>query len=128
MRQQTYPGYDNDQWGGFTEIGRIIRDGKVFGFIPDDEQCKDWPRHRLEKLWEDVTNKWDEFSAMPGNLPPELREKHASIHAVALEKAKSLGWTPEEWLTASDFDGWIKEEDLDSVIPPEWLEQAERHR
>ncbi len=65
---------------------------------------------------------------MPGNLPQELREKHANIHAVALEKAKAMGWTPEEWLTASDFDGWIKEEDLDSVVPPEWLEQSERHR
>jgi len=37
MRQQNYRGYDDDMWGGFTEIGRIIRDAKVSGLIPQDE-------------------------------------------------------------------------------------------
>ncbi len=126
MRQKNYPGYDEDRWGGFTEIGRIIRDAKVFGLIAEDEQCKDWPRHRLEQLWEQVSAKWDEYGAMPSRLPPELRQRHEAIHAAALEKARAMGWTPEEWLSSSDFDGWIKEESLDALLPPEWLRS--RHR
>ncbi|GEM_PF-264729 len=128
MRQQNYCGYDEDLWGGFTEIGRIIRDAKVFGLIPEDEQCKDWPRHKLEQLWEQVTAKWDEHGVLASNLPDGLRQKHEQIHAAALEKAKAMGWTPEQWLTASDFDGWIKEEELEALVPPEWLQHQDRHR
>jgi hypothetical protein len=39
-----------------------------------------------------------------------------------------MGWTPEQWLTATDFQGWIKEEEMDEFIPPAWLVDADRHR
>lgn len=127
-RPDTYVGLDKDQWGGFTHIGEIIRNAKVFGFIAEDETCAGWRMDQLEALWDKVNEKWDEYGCMANKLPPELFERHERIHNDALEKAKSMGWTPNEWLTATDFQGWIKEEEMDEFIPPAWLADADRHR
>ncbi|MCH9741913.1 MAG: hypothetical protein K0U21_01765 [Proteobacteria bacterium] len=127
-RPQTYPGLDNDQWGGFTHTGEIIRNARIFGFIPENETCQGWRMDQIEVLWDKVNDYWDQHGAQANKLPPEVFSKFEQVHAAAMEKAKSMGWTPEDWLTASDFDGWIKEEDLDELIPPEWLERSDRHR
>lgn len=128
QRPESYVGLEDDKWGGFTHIGEIIRNAQVFGFIDESETCKGWPIHKIEELWDKVMDRWDEYGASAANLPTELFEKHERIHGVALEKAKSMGWTPDEWLTATDFHGWVKEEHLDELIPPEWLQNADRHR
>jgi len=127
-KPQTYPGLDNDQWGGFTHTGEIIRNARIFGFIPESETCQGWRMDQIEVLWDKVNDYWDKHGAQASNLPPEVFTVFERTHGEALEKAKAMGWTPEDWLTASDFDGWIKEEELDDLMPPEWLERAERHR
>lgn len=127
-KPQTYPGLDNDRWGGFTHTGEIVRNARIFGFIAEDETCKGWRIDQIEALWDQVNDFWDQYGSQANNLPPELFTKFEQTHAAALEKAKAMGWTPDEWLTSSDFEGWIKEEDLDALIPPEWLQSSERHR
>jgi hypothetical protein len=119
---------DKDQWAGFTHTGEIIRNARIFGFIDESETCQGWRMDQIEELWDKVNAYWDQHGAQANNLPPDVFTKFERIHAEALDKAKALGWTPEDWLTASDFDGWIKEEDLAGLVPPEWLERADRHR
>ena len=128
QRPQVYAGYDNDEWGGFTHIGEIIRNARVFGFIAEDENCTSWRMDQIEELWDKVNEEWDKYGCMANKLPPELFERHERTHNAALEKAKSMGWTPEQWLTATDFQGWIKEEEMDEFIPPAWLVDADRPR
>jgi len=128
QRPQTYAGMKNDEWGGFTHVGEIIRNAQVFGFISEDETCEGWAIHQIEELWDKVNDEWDKYGCMASKMPPELYERHERIHNEALEKAKSMGWTPECWLTATDFQGWIKEEEMSEFVPPAWLVDTDRHR
>jgi len=83
---------------------------------------------QIEELWDKVNEEWDKYGCMASKLPAELLERNERMHNDALEKAKSMGWTPEQWLTATDFQGWIKEEEMDEFIRPAWLVDADRHR
>ncbi|WP_197723374.1 hypothetical protein [Thiomicrorhabdus aquaedulcis] len=126
LKPLTYSGLSNDQWEGFTSIGQIIRDARIFGVINDDENCQGWRVDQIEALWEKINNKWGEYGCLASQLPPELQEKHERVHANALERAKELGWTPENWLTATDFQGWVKEEHMEEFLSPEW--ENSKHR
>jgi len=100
MTQNAYVGLNNDNDGGMTSIGKIVRDAMVFELIPEDETCEGWNLGRLNALLESVDIEWDKYGCQVSNLPPELFERHQRIHGDALEMAKKAGWSGE-----SETDG-----------------------
>ena len=95
MANKIYVGIFNDKFGGMTAQGSIIRDAWVFGIIPETETCEGWDYDRMQILYDKVSAAWAQYNLLPSLLPPELKERHAKIHAEAIERAKKLGWNPE---------------------------------
>jgi hypothetical protein len=91
---RTYAGIDNDDYGGMTPAGTIIRDAWVFGILPREETCRGWSPERLQGLYEQVWQAWEPYGHLASRLPPELAERHRQIHDEAIARAKSLGWSP----------------------------------
>jgi len=100
MTQNAYVGLNNDNDGGMTSIGKIVRDAMVFELIPEDETCEGWDLGRLNALLEKVDAEWDKYSCLVSQLPPELFERHQRIHGDGLKRAKKAGWSGE-----SETDG-----------------------
>lgn len=90
-----YVGIDDDDYGGMTPAGTIIRDAWVFGILPPEERCKGWAPGRLQNLYEQVWQAWEPYGHMASRLPPELAERHRLIHDEAIARAKALGWQAE---------------------------------
>ena len=95
-RPKTYVGINNEINGGMTTIGKIIRDGWVFGLIPETETCAGWAQGQIDVLLDKVNAEWDKYGLMVGQLPEALRERHRQIHDDAIVKAKAAGWTGEQ--------------------------------
>ena len=95
MAEQRYIGIDQDKYGGMTHLGQIVKDGWVFGLIPETETCAGWAPGQMQSLYERVTAAWDQYGHLPSRLPPDLRERHDRIYREAMERAKKLGWDPE---------------------------------
>ena len=91
-----YPGLDKDKAGAMNPTGNVIRDAWVFGIIPETETCEGWTVQGIESLYDKVTAAWEPYGHLVSNLPEELREKHSRIYAEAVERAKSLGWDPDQ--------------------------------
>lgn len=91
---ETYVGFYNDKHG-MTQLGRIVLDGWLFGFIPESEDCSGWGIGRMQVLMDRIEKEWDKYANLPSMLPPELRARHAEIYAKALALAKDKGWNPE---------------------------------
>lgn len=92
---ETYVGIDRDTNGGMTHLGRIVMDGWLFGFIPETETCAGWNAAQMQVLYEKVYAAWEPYGHLPGSLPPELRERHARIYAMAMAAARAKGWDPD---------------------------------
>lgn len=92
--KMTYAGFHHDKHG-VTMMGRVVLDGWLFGFIPETEDCAGWDLGRMQVLMEKVEAEWDKYSALPSRLPPELRERHAALYAMAVARARENGWDPE---------------------------------
>ena len=90
-----YPGLDEDENGGMTHLGQIVKDAWVFGLIPETEQCTGWSRSQMQALYVRVGAEWDKYGNLPSRLPPELAERHARIYAEAMARARQGGWDPE---------------------------------
>jgi hypothetical protein len=90
----TYVGLDNDQHG-ITQLGRIVLDGRVFGFIPDTEDCAGWDLGRMQMLMDKISMEWDKYANLPSRLPPDLQKRHTEIYARAMAVAREKGWNPE---------------------------------
>ncbi len=90
----TYVGLDNDQHG-ITQLGRIVLDGRVFGFIPDTEDCAGWDLGRMQMLMDKISTEWDKYANLPSRLPPDLQKRHTEIYARAMAAAREKGWNPE---------------------------------
>lgn len=97
--QKTYVGIDQDQYGGMSAMGAIVKDAWLFGILPEAETCAGWDVNRIQILYDKTQVEWDKYGCLASNLPPELRERHARIHAAAIERAKALGWEPEMYLS-----------------------------
>jgi len=97
--QKTYVGIDQDQYGGMSAMGAIIKDAWLFGILPETETCAGWDVNRIQILYDKTQMEWDKYGCLASNLPPELRDRHARIHAAAIERAKALGWEPEMYLS-----------------------------
>ena len=95
FREGRYIGIDNDMFGGMTDVGKIIRDAKVFSLIEDDQSCENWNLQGLDALLDKVNAEWDKYGCLVSNLPEELFERHQKIHGEAMEKARELGWDGE---------------------------------
>lgn len=94
MNDNLYPGFNNDKHG-LTQLGRIVLDGWLFGFIPETEDCAGWSIGRMQNLMERVQNEWDKYGNLPSRLPPELRQRHVDIYSRAMSAARDKGWDPE---------------------------------
>jgi hypothetical protein len=90
----TYVGLHNDHHG-ITQLGRIVLDGWLFGFIPETEDCVGWDLGRMQALMDRVGGEWDKYANLPSRLPPDLRQRHAEIYARAMTQAREKGWNPE---------------------------------
>lgn len=78
-----------------THIGMVIKDAWVFGLLPETETCEGWVPSQLQVLYEKVYATWEPYGHLPSRLPPELKERHARIHATAIEQGRTKGWNPE---------------------------------
>ena len=92
--QTTYVGFNQDNHG-ITQLGRIVLDGWVFGFIPETEDCTGWEIGRMQNLMEKVQTEWDKYANLPSRLPDALRQRHAEIYGRATDAARAKGWDPE---------------------------------
>ena len=95
MAQQSYVGIDQDENGGMTHLGRIVRDAWVFGILPKSEKCAGWEASQMQNLYEKVYEAWEPYAHLPSRLPDELRQRHTEIYAQAIMIAKSKGWDAE---------------------------------
>jgi len=95
-RPSEYIGVQNDDNGGMTTIGKIVRDAKVFGLIDDNETCEGWNFARMDTLLDKVNKEWDKYGCMFSSLPVELRQRHEKIHGEAMVNAKNAGWSGED--------------------------------
>ena len=93
--QDRYVGIDDDAFGGMTPTGIMIRDARIFELITEDETCAGWTRARLQVLYDETTKAWEPYGHLVSKLPPPLRERHEHIHGAAVERARSMGWSPE---------------------------------
>ncbi len=95
MNERRYVGIDQDDFGGMSEIGRIIRDAWVFGIIPETEKCSGWSEGQLQNLYNQVFEAWQPFGHLASQLPAELRVQHSRIYEAAIESARQKGWSGE---------------------------------
>jgi len=94
-KPQTYIGIDNDIHYGMTAIGKIIRDARVFGIIPETETCEGWRLSEIDALLDKVNAEWDKYGCMVSHLPDDLKQRHEKIHGIAIKEAKASGWSGE---------------------------------
>ncbi len=95
-RPNKYVGINNDEQGGMTTIGKIIRDAWVFELLPEDETCEGWTIDGINALLHKVNDEWDKYGCLVSNLPEELRERHQRIHDEWIAKARAEGWSGEQ--------------------------------
>jgi len=92
--QTTYIGFNQDHHG-ITQLGRIVLDGRVFGFIPETEDCTGWDLGRMQLLMDKVQVEWDKYANLPSRLPPDLLKRHGELYERAIQTARAKGWDPE---------------------------------
>ncbi len=95
MDAQSYVGLFNDENGGMTHLGQIVKDAWVFSLIPESEDCARWNASQMQMLYEKVHAAWERYGHLPSRLPEELRQRHKRIHEEAIARAKANGWDPE---------------------------------
>jgi len=93
-KNRIYVGLDNDNFGGMTPTGAIIRDAQVFQLIAEDETCAGWDAGRIQQLYDRVYEAWEPYGHLVSLLPSELLERHQRIYAAATARAKEMGWEP----------------------------------
>jgi len=93
---KNYVGLDADlaQGDGLTTAAKIVLDARLFGFIEDHETCQNWPKGKIQELYDRVTKAWEPYGNLPSQLPPQLREKHGQLYDPAILTAKQSGWNP----------------------------------
>jgi hypothetical protein len=94
-KSRKYVGLDQDEYGGMTPIGTVIRDAWVFGLLPQEETCAGWDADRMQVLYDQVTEAWMPYGHLASKLPPALKDRHQAIFDAALRRARELGWSPE---------------------------------
>lgn len=90
-----YAGLHNDENGGMTNLGQMVRDAWVFGLIPDTEDCTGWRSGQMQILYDKISTEWEKYANLPSRLPEPLRSRHSKIYLDAIATAKAKGWDPE---------------------------------
>lgn len=93
-KENKYVGFSKDKHG-MTQLGRIVLDGWLFGFIPETEDCAGWEMGRMQILMDRVQLEWDKYGNLPSRLPEELRKRHTELYDKAMNLARDKGWNPE---------------------------------
>lgn len=94
-RQQTYAGIAHEEHHGMTMTGRIIRDAWVFVILTEGDGFGGKSAGDLQNLFEAVHQAWESYGQLPSRLPPDLAQRHACIHAEAVDRARAMGWTAD---------------------------------
>lgn len=94
MSADKYVGLKQDRHG-ITQLGRVVMDGWLFGFIPESEDCAGWSLGQMQVLMDKVDREWDKYGNLPSRLPDEMQVRHAELYARATERAREKGWNPE---------------------------------
>lgn len=92
--KMNYAGFNQDTHG-ITMLGRMVLDAWVFGLIPREEDCAGWDMQRMQKLMDQVNQRWDEYGNLPSRLPPELLQAHTTLYEWATQRARERGWNPD---------------------------------
>lgn len=95
MEPLRYAGLRNDENGGMTHWGQMVKDAWVFGLIPDSEDCAGWTDGQMQVLYEKLWAEWEKYAHLPSRLPDELQQRYVRIHQEAIERARAEGWDPE---------------------------------
>lgn len=91
--KMSYAGFHHDKHG-ITMMGRVVLDAWLFNFLPETEDCAGWDLGRMQVLMEKIETEWDKYNNLPSKLPTELRERHAALYKMAVERAREKGWDP----------------------------------
>jgi hypothetical protein len=94
MDASRYVGFHQDKHG-ITQLGRVVLDGWLFGFIPESEDCAGWEIGRMQALMDQEAREWDKYGNLPSRLPDDLRRRHADLYERAMAEARGKGWDPE---------------------------------
>lgn len=94
MKDNLYVGFHQDKHG-ITQLGRVVLDGWLFGFIPESEDCAGWEIGRMQTLMDQEAREWDKYGNLPSRLPADLRQRHAELYERATTAARAKGWDPE---------------------------------
>lgn len=94
MKDNCYVGFNNDKHG-MTQLGRVVLDAWLFGFLPESEDCTGWEIGRMQTLMDQVEREWDKYGNLPSRLPEVLRGRHAALYQRAMGNARDRGWDPE---------------------------------
>lgn len=92
--KMSYAGFHHDKHG-VTMMGRVVLNAWLFNFLPETEDCAGWDLGRMQVLMEKIETEWDKYNNLPSKLPTELRERHAALYKMAVERAREKGWDPE---------------------------------
>lgn len=90
-----YSGLKNDANGGMTHFGKMVKDGWLFGLIPDTEDCAGWDNGQMQNLYDKACAEWEKYANLPSLLPDGLKQRHTKIYQDAINYAKANGWNPE---------------------------------
>ncbi|MEW6132588.1 MAG: hypothetical protein AB1591_05400 [Pseudomonadota bacterium] len=91
---ENYVDFYNDKHG-MTQLGRVVPDGWLFGFLPETGDCAGLEIGRMHALMDRIEREWNKYASLPSRLPPALRERHAQIYEKAMALARDRGWDPE---------------------------------
>ena len=64
-----------------TAAGRIIRDARAFGFIPETETGEGWTTQRLEGLWNQTHAEWEKYRHSVNRLQTTVEH---NAHGIAM--------------------------------------------
>jgi hypothetical protein len=92
--ERTYVGIYDDQYGGMTMLGGLVKDAWVFGLLPETETCQGWTHGAMEALGAKVQVEWEKYGYRVNGLPEAIRQLHERIHAAAILRARAQGWDP----------------------------------
>jgi hypothetical protein len=90
-----YPGLENEELGGMSDVGRIVLDAQALGVLPEDQQCTNWTYGEIQNLYDQVDKAWEPYGHMVSRMPPEMQERHARVYSAMIDRAKERGWDPE---------------------------------
>ena len=71
-----YSGLKNDENGGMTHFGQMVKDGWVSGLIPDTEDCTGWDSGQMQNLYDKICHEWGKYANLPSLLPEDLKKRH----------------------------------------------------